>query len=188
MATRTSWTDKRLEHLFVRYNRRYWKGTLPVYRVRVDFTYKGAYCSKKKRTITVNVESMRSDREIRGVLLHEMAHAATRAGHGATWQAEMARLRAAGAPTCAIDYRPDARLPKAFVIGEFEDGAREPDARWETVLRRVGYEYGYTDPQGRPRDAALERFIAQAREAYRRARKKYLERVSRIDQRRKRRA
>jgi SprT-like family len=175
MSKRTNWTDNRLKRLFVRYNQRYWGGKLPAYAVRLDSTYKGGYCCKKTHTITMNIESTQSDRDIRGVLLHEMAHAATRADHGATWRAEMARLRDAGAPTCAIDYRLDARLPDAFVIGQFEDAAWKPNADWETVLGALGYEYGYTDSHGNPRDAARARFIAKAHEAYKRARKKYLQ-------------
>ncbi len=182
MATRTNWTDKRLERLFARYNFRYWEGKLPSYSVRVDSTYKGCYCEKRTRTITMNVESLRSYREIRGVLLHEMAHAAVRVvGHGAIWQAEMERLKAAGAPTCAVDYVPGARLPSAFLVRQFADAAQEPGARWRTVLRQLGYEYGHTDSRGRPRDAHAARFITRAHEAYKRARREYLKNFSIID-------
>jgi SprT-like family len=182
VAIKTTWTDKRLERLFARYNRRYWNGKLPAYSVRVDSTYRGGYCDKTKRTITLNVESMGSDREIRGALLHEMAHGATRVDHGTIWRAEMARLKSASAPTLTIDYRLDARLPRSFIIGLFEDAAQRSDGRWETVLRSLGYYCGYTDSRGRPRDAAAARFVVKAREAYRCARGKYLQRLSKTRQ------
>jgi hypothetical protein len=39
-----------------------------------------------------------------GVLLHEMAHAASDGDHGENWQSEMARLKQLGAPVDENDF------------------------------------------------------------------------------------
>jgi SprT-like family len=167
MPAKTTWTDKRLERLFARYNRRYWNGKLPAYSVRVDSTSLGAYCYRKTRTITMNVESMRSDREVRSVLVHEMVHAATGLGHGATWQVEMARLKAAGAPTSSNDYwLVGGRGPSAAMLRECEDAIQRAAGDWEAFLRWLGYRFGHTDSHGRPRGAASARLMNKLRKMH----------------------
>ncbi len=99
----TRWTHSRLRRLFDRYNKRYWRGDLPTYRLESGHLPQ-AYgeCRPNDKLIMVDVEKHRSDREVRATLLHEMAHAADRTrgalAHGYGFFRELERLLRAGAP------------------------------------------------------------------------------------------
>jgi hypothetical protein len=78
-------TEERLQGMFERYNRKYWKGQLPAYRLAISVMPDAVgRCNWRRKVITINVEAHKSDREIRSTVLHEMAHAAAsiRGSHG----------------------------------------------------------------------------------------------------------
>ena len=95
---KTEWNQKRLQRLFERYNRKYWRGRLPPYRVmqaeRLDVL---GSCYYRKRIIEIDTGQHDSERHIRATLLHEMVHAATRSGHDVRFFAQMERLLRRGA-------------------------------------------------------------------------------------------
>lgn len=68
----------------------------PVVLARVNRASAG--CDRKNRQITVDIDQIRSDRQLRETLLHEMCHAASKGVHGKTWQREMERVIRAGGP------------------------------------------------------------------------------------------
>ena len=103
MATgkKTQWNDERLGRLFKRYNRIYWRGRLPRYRVRaaaLDPTVHCAHCNPSKRIIEIDPSQCASDRVVRSKLLHEMVHAAIPSNHDLKFCAELERLLRLGAP------------------------------------------------------------------------------------------
>jgi hypothetical protein len=96
---KTEWTQQRVERLFERYNRIYWRGKLSGYRVVLaDLSKESAWglCEWRKKIIKINPHR-ESDREVRATLLHEMAHAASRSGHTVPFFAQLERLIKRGA-------------------------------------------------------------------------------------------
>ncbi len=100
----TTWTNERLQSLFDRYNRIYWRGKLPRFRLEIatlDRHIMGQ-CFHSSRTIKIDLAEHKSDRELRGTLLHEMAHAGDfprqYRGHGLRFFAQIERLLRKGAP------------------------------------------------------------------------------------------
>jgi hypothetical protein len=94
------WNDERLRKLFDRYNQLYWRGTLSGYRVEMaDLSKERAWgiCEWKTKTIRIDPRH-RNSLSIRGTLLHEMAHAASRSGHTVPFFAQLERLLKRGAP------------------------------------------------------------------------------------------
>jgi hypothetical protein len=89
-----------LRAYFTQFNEQYFGNQLPTYSIRVvrGMSYSG-FCFKRKRLI--KIKWGQSPEETIGVLLHEMAHAATNIGHGNLWKRKMIRLREAGAPVSA---------------------------------------------------------------------------------------
>lgn len=82
---KSAWTEERLQGMFERYNRKYWKGQLPAYRLAISVMPDAVgRCDWSRKVITISVEAHKSDREIRSTVLHEMAHAAAsiRGSHG----------------------------------------------------------------------------------------------------------
>ena len=77
-----TWTVKRLERLYARYNCHFWKGRLPHIPLRIAQMdgLRGLYEENPQR-ITINISEHKNDREVRSTLLHEMAHAAARRKH-----------------------------------------------------------------------------------------------------------
>lgn len=83
----TKWTGLRLQRLFDKYNRLYFRGRLPVYRIKAGKARYGDSSSlaRSKKTITIDIEDIErqhrtrpastSDAEIRERLLMEMADA-----------------------------------------------------------------------------------------------------------------
>ena len=104
---RRAWTEERLRDIFAAYNRKYWRGRLPVYRL-VIATMPDAMgrCEWTRKVITIDVEQHKSDREVRSTLLHEMAHAAASIrgsrGHDPKFFAQLEKLLHVRAPI-AID-------------------------------------------------------------------------------------
>jgi hypothetical protein len=112
-------TDNQLNLLFEEFNRVYFNGRLPRYRVQiVDRIIRGFDAGKitrRKKLIQIRRGSLEKMAEI---LLHEMAHAATNERHAKRFQDEMRRLRVAGAPLAESDLHESdgpARLTRAFV-------------------------------------------------------------------------
>ena len=98
---KTQWDDERLDRLFKRYNRIYWRGHLPPYRVRtaaLDSTVHSAHCNPSKRIIEIDPSQCASDRIVRSKLLHEMVHAAIPSNHDLKFCAQLERLLRLGAP------------------------------------------------------------------------------------------
>jgi hypothetical protein len=98
-ANKTVWTEKRLLDLFARYNRKYWLGRLPVYRLVIAPLHDArGLCESIRRVISIDVDH-KSDRKVRGTLLHQMAHAAARSGgHSLGFFAQVEMLLEKGAP------------------------------------------------------------------------------------------
>ena len=108
MPNKNQWNDTRLKHLFERYNRIYWHGKLPDYRVVA-----GAFadntlgeCQSSEHVITIDVAKHKTDRRLRATVLHEMAHAAAdrhgSQGHDLKFFAQLEELLQLGAPV-AVD-------------------------------------------------------------------------------------
>ena len=100
---KTEWSNKRVSRLFDRYNRLYFRGKLSDYRVAIGTLAGGTRgrCYWSKRKITIDAEHHASDRELRGTVLHEMAHAACAGrsqGHDVHFFAHVERLLQRGAP------------------------------------------------------------------------------------------
>jgi len=99
---KSQWTDEKLTRLYGYYNRKYWSGRLPAYRVEIaDLTKEGAVglCNYRHRIVQIDTAKHRSDRVIRSTLLHEMAHVATsrNRGHGEKFWEQLERLLRKGA-------------------------------------------------------------------------------------------
>lgn len=173
---KTTWTSRRLQRLFVRYNKRFWKGKLPQYSVVATTQYKGGLCKKRERTILINIYTQECDRRVRSTLLHEMAHAAcpSGAGHGKVWLKEMERLKERGAPILKdeFSYKDPKRVigPRA-IIGSFEDAAWQ-GVPWKQALSYLGRDFGLIDSNGHPIAKSHKRIIEDAKKAYRRESKR----------------
>lgn len=107
VPNKSAWTEERLQGMFERYNRKYWKGQLPAYRLAISVMPDAVgRCNWRRKVITINVEAHKSDREIRSTVLHEMAHAAAFArgsrGHDPKFFAQVEKLLRVRAPI-AID-------------------------------------------------------------------------------------
>lgn len=105
--TKTAWTEERIRSLFLRYNRRYWRGQLPDYRLVIAAMPDAlGLCDAKRKVITIDADQHKSDRELRGTILHEMAHAAAfirgSRGHDLKFFAQLENLLRLRAPI-AID-------------------------------------------------------------------------------------
>ena len=90
MSPRSKWTDARLTRLFERYRMRYWPTSrrLRAFCVKVS-QLERAYgqCDYDTKTLLIDVDAHRSDRELRATVLHEMIHAVLGAGghHSPFW-------------------------------------------------------------------------------------------------------
>jgi hypothetical protein len=94
-----------VQKLFEHYNRKYFGGKLPRYTIEISNKYATSRCSKAKRTIYLNEKP----EKMKVALLHEMAHAISRSGHGPGWRRQMARLQSLGAPIPKSEYQSCAR-------------------------------------------------------------------------------
>jgi hypothetical protein len=104
MPGKPKWDEQRLQRLFERYDRLYWRRKLKRYRITAASLTNGTQglCNSSQRTITIDFARHKTDRDLRGTVLHEMAHAAadTRGsrGHDVVFFAELERLLRLGAP------------------------------------------------------------------------------------------
>jgi len=89
------------------FNRRFFGGRLPSYRIvlRTIVPGDGGFCDERKRVLRFSraCVAMLPAEELAALLIHEMAHARVSVWHGKTFQAEMKRLRDLGAPVCELD-------------------------------------------------------------------------------------
>jgi SprT-like family len=156
------------EALFDRYNRKYFGGRLPKYAIDVSGRYIRGCCMRRKRVIYLPARA-----GVRGLLMHEMCHAAAGNRHGDAWMAEMRRVRALGAPVAAADIsgylpgRPETRpTTKRDVIGEIEDRVMQnravPIGR---IVRDILYECGVVNRDGLAETADARRFVSRATKA-----------------------
>ena len=181
MARDDRLTDEQCQRLFDAYNVRFFAGRLPRYRIlRTDKYGRGEHglCRKKQREIHLGTGLKGA--KLKEVLLHEMAHAATRGTHGKPWLAEMLRLAKMGAPTRKDweSYRDPAQtLPFAAIECECYDGGLETDLPWSKFRPCVGQEYGLTDSRGRAESAGTAELLRRLRKEFvkgRRDRRVYL--------------
>jgi len=124
---RTNWTQQRLQRLFQRYDRHYWRGKLSRYSVSIgDLKDKGAvgFCYRPLHKIVVDIAAHNSDAEIRATLLHEMAHAAdnstSRYAHGDGFFRQIEHLLRERAPiTLKMPEMPGHQFPLSAVPAKF---------------------------------------------------------------------
>ena len=115
---KTTWTDQRLEKLFARYNRIYWRGRVPAYLVKMADLREAdciAICLRRERRIFVDVDQHESDPEVRATLLHEMCHAAAKydrfRSHGHAFWQQLEALLHQGARIKVLDSEaPDLKI------------------------------------------------------------------------------
>jgi hypothetical protein len=113
------WTDNRLQALFDHYNQRFWRGKLPRFRVyQRRFNTDLGHTSLITRKILIDTDAHQSDRQVRGTVLHEMAHLsailrksnwkkyAMDRRHGGAFNHELRRLKQLKAPLSAEDRPP----------------------------------------------------------------------------------
>jgi SprT-like family protein len=148
-SNKTAWTEERLRGVFTDYNRKYWRGRLPVYRLVVaTMPSSMGRCEWTRKVITIAVEQHKSDREVRSTLLHEMAHAAASLrgsrGHDLKFFAQLEKLLHLRAPI-AID------TPEAGGVRIF---ANVVPSRFPLLKRKI-------DRAEIRRSRPIERFIAE---------------------------
>jgi hypothetical protein len=162
-----------VQAMFDRYNRRYWQGRLPGYTVILSDKYNGGYCEKRERIIYINPVAAELQGGIRLLLLHEMAHAAVKAGgHGKIWMNEISRLIRLGVPLKKRLAEYERAVPRSQVLGEFYDAALEAGngVTWPQVRRELGYKRSYTDKHGRAVSRYDANFLKKARREWFRGR------------------
>lgn len=126
---RSTWTHQRVERLFAHYKKKYWRSRLLHFKIKIaDLKGVLGQCWTKERRIVLNVEAHKSDREIRGTLLHEMCHAATRTREGehgyGFWQ-QVERLLRQNAPIAVTGSEPPVHRTYANAIPRRFPLARE---------------------------------------------------------------
>jgi SprT-like family protein len=183
-----------LSRLFDTYNRQYWRGRLPKYRVirRATLPHRLGSCSNVTRTILIHRQSP-DDEAL--TLLHEMAHIGPTRGfnHGPIFQRKLRRLVRLGAPPALLDdvERFDGTelrnlLAKAAaagrplremslrdaVLSDLEGWAEEDYRhRWPTIRRVLAAQYQASPAQfDRVAPWAEIEWQRLRREAYREAR------------------
>ena len=95
------WTQKRLLALYQRYNRRYWNGELPPYKIEIRRCRRcSGFTLHRSFMIAINVAGHVNDDEVRLTLLHEMVHVAAldSPAHSLDFWQEVDRLLGKGAP------------------------------------------------------------------------------------------
>lgn len=155
--------------MFEKFNRKYFGGRLPDYRVVVSRKYGGhGLCRKDQREIHLN--SGLRGRLLERVLLHEMCHAAAHVGHGRKWQAEMLRIAELEAPVKreVCDYQnPDKREGMVAILAQFEDfGFEMSDVRWSEARLRIGYSYSLVDENGRSESRQSAKILLKCRKSF----------------------
>lgn len=104
--------------------------------VEVGETPQGGYgyTDADAKRIIVAVAIHESWDDIEETLVHEMAHAATDLDHGPEWRKEMERVKAAGAPTSALDFLDPYSCRD--IVTSFIDAARS-GASWDDALNEL---------------------------------------------------
>lgn len=111
-ATQLAEWQEQYQRRFEYFNRQYFANALPPYRVTLHdplivpgvpaamSKYIAGYCDKRRRRILLEAFPFPKGE---GILLHEMAHAATNVYHGPRFRQEMTRLAALAAPLGPIN-------------------------------------------------------------------------------------
>jgi len=168
---KTGTNDPRLQRLFERLNKRYFNGSLPSYVVIRSNRFgqgKHGLCRKRQREIHIGPDLTGS--LLKRVLLHEMAHAASRSGHGRGWLAEMDRLAKLGAPTRS-DWRDYQSRRKTATTSDIclearDHGFERPDVRWAEYKIYIGQSNGLCDAGGRSESRRAARCLRKIRHAF----------------------
>jgi SprT-like family len=95
------WTVDRLQRLYSRYNKVYWRGKLPRCDIRIEnkARFSRGCCNPKGKIILIDIRAHRSARAIYETLLHEMVHVAVNGTrHGNKFLGVMECLLRKGAP------------------------------------------------------------------------------------------
>ena len=166
---KTLWSEKRLQRLFDRYNKKLWENQLVAWTVDTNENHPGAYgyCNPRTKRISVLLATHRTDREVRATLVHEMAHAATNTGHGRVWREEMGRLKSAGAPTSPLDFL--VPYGARGIVTSFMEAAYE-GASWEEALANLGEDSGLTSIGERPLNQEASRLLRKCKKYFQMAR------------------
>ena len=168
-------TQEQCQELFETFNRQFFDGRLPTYRIVLCNRYgKGDHglCRKKEREIHLGTGLGGFD--LKRSLLHEMAHAVTAGGHGKQWLAEMLRLAEMGAPT-REDWEayqdPDQTIGPTEIAAEFYDAGVETDRPWSIVRAYLGKTYGLSDDRGRAESKSAARTLCRLRKEFSKGRR-----------------
>lgn len=178
---RTSWTTERLQHLFERYNAKYWKGKLPRYRVinskKIFDLAREGLCDRRAHKLFINVASHYTDLQVRQTLLHEMAHAATKGGHGKHWLAEMERIKRLGAPIPSFEFQ---RLtPTQYAIRLVENAVALP---WKDVIReRIRPYLDILDSKGNPKNNSCLKMLKRLESVHHKARQEAFDAIRKFE-------
>ncbi len=129
---KAKWSNERIRRLFLHYNAKYWGGRLSAKHTVVVGRCQGAYGIYHEQTLTITIDAEkargRSDRHVRGTLLHEMIHAAVKSKpsedpHGYRFWQELERLLQLGAPLMVQHgeapnhrFRCAATIPRKFPL------------------------------------------------------------------------
>jgi SprT-like family len=163
----------RAEVLFDCYNREYFSGRLPAYRIDRSGKYIGGRCDRGRRLIFLPPESDIDD--ISELLMHEMCHAASNGAHGPAWLSEMRRVRALGAPVRAQEISMYANKQVISRSGMIDRVARAalnyPNAPVEQLVLEVSFDYGVVTSEGKAESAWARTFVKDALRAARRGRR-----------------
>jgi hypothetical protein len=158
------WTEPRLQLLFARYNRRFWRGLLPSVRARIA---KLVDCygewDEERGEIRIDINRHPNDREVRSTLLHEMIHVVAGEGHGSKFWFQIERLLRQKAPV-TISFPETGGLEnfKDAVPSRFPFARRALNAAHERQLRdrekaaRTDRESGFDDVIMTDQDVARE--------------------------------
>jgi len=172
---KTLWTDQRLQRLFRRYNKKFGGGKLPHFLVVNDKERMGCRCDKRRRRIAINTDTLRSDREVRTALVHDMGHI-TAGGYGKDWQREMERLSAAGAPGIKREltlYRSGPFETRRSIVESFSDTAWE-GTTWEGAIMLLGRKFNLISSDGKTISKWAAVTLTQAKKALRRVQRLHL--------------
>jgi hypothetical protein len=132
-------------HLFQELNQRYFAGRLPHYQVIRAPHLCHATGKIARRSRRIYLQPLPPDLFL-GILLHEMAHAATNDYHGPAWRAEMHRIQALGAPVDDPDkYAERMPLSRQLVFDAgYEAFFWNPAVTDVQVARSLQREYGFS--------------------------------------------
>lgn len=135
-----------LQKQFAIFNRQYFGGKLPTYRiVRNDIS--GARCERKQRRIFMAHDIAPAD--IPGYLIHEMVHAATTDKHGVMFKRKLEELKKLGAPTLRSDFIEAQNLEsRKALLDELLEGYYETST-WSQQLRYRAFPLGIVNSHNR---------------------------------------